>query len=145
MSSLSYFIVVWMGSKRVLGKKIKPLLCSYLWSRSENTTRARVNWGDYIMPKKVGGLSLTLPEDAMKALMSKWINQALLPSKSNLQIILRYHIMHLQPSYHGPWGPSSLWPFSSSFSTKGGSKVWHLITQSWKVWQARLHTFLHQL
>jgi hypothetical protein len=42
-----------------------------------------------MMPKKVGGLSLILPEDAMKALMSKWIIQALLQSKSNLQIILR--------------------------------------------------------
>lgn len=40
-------------------------------------------------------------KDVMKALMSKWIIQALLPGKSSLQIILKYRIMHLQPSYHG--------------------------------------------
>jgi hypothetical protein len=70
MSSLWYFIAVWAGSKKVLGR-IKILLRNYFWSGSENTARARVNWDDCTMPKKVGGLSLTLPENAMKALMSK--------------------------------------------------------------------------
>ena len=39
----------------------------------------RVSWDDCTMAKKVGGLSLTLPEDAMKVLVSEWIVQALLP------------------------------------------------------------------
>lgn len=80
----------------------------------------------------VSGLGLISPEDAMKLLMSKWIVQALLPGMSNLQIILQYRITKLQPSNHGPWGPSSLWLFTPNFSTKGRSRVWHHITQSWK-------------
>ena len=112
--------------------KIKAFLRNYLWSGSENTTRARVSWDDCTMPKKVGDLSLTSPEHAMKALMSKWVTQALLPEISNLQTVLRHCIKQLQPSTHGPWGPSTLWLFSPHFSTKGGTKVWHHITQSWK-------------
>ena len=52
--------------------------------------RARVSWDDCTMLKKVGGL--TSPEDAKRALMSKWIIQALLPDHSDLQVLLRYHI-----------------------------------------------------
>jgi len=107
MSSLWYFIGVWVGSKRVLGI-LKALLHNYLWYGSVNTTGARVNWDDYMMPKKVRGLSFLSPKDAMKALMSKWVIQALLPGKLNLQTILKYHIEQLQPSHHGPWGLSSL-------------------------------------
>ena len=39
------------------------------------------------MPKKPSGLSLILPENAMRALMNKRIIQALIPGQSNLQII----------------------------------------------------------
>jgi hypothetical protein len=53
-----------------------------------------------VLPKKVGGLSLASVEDAMRALMSKWIIQALLRTQSNLQVLIRYRIMQLQPSYH---------------------------------------------
>ena len=56
----------------------------------ENMERARVSWDDCTMLKKVGGL--TSPEDAKRALMSKWIIQALLPDHSDLQVLLRYHI-----------------------------------------------------
>ena len=93
------------------------------------------------MLKKVGGLSLTSPQDAMKAFMSKWVIHALLPGKSNLQIIMSHRITHLQHSLHGPWGPSSLWLFFPQFCTKGGSKVWHHISQSCKV-MAKTVTYL---
>lgn len=69
MSSMWYFIVVWVGSKKVM-RQIKAC-CNYLWSGFEHTTIARVNWDDCTMPKEVGGLSLTSLEDAMKAVMSK--------------------------------------------------------------------------
>ena len=49
-------------------------------------------WDDCMVLKKVGGLSLISPEGTMKALISKWVIQALLYGKSNLQIILRYRI-----------------------------------------------------
>ena len=80
------------------------------------------------MPEKIGGLSLISPSDAIKTLMNKLVIQALLPSKSNLQIISRYCITQLQPSPHGPWGHFSLWLFSPQFSIKGGSKAWHHVT-----------------
>lgn len=36
------------------------------------------------------------------------------------------------------WGSSSLWLLSQNFSNKGGSKVWHLIAQLWKVTEQQL-------
>jgi hypothetical protein len=73
--------------------------------------------------------------------MSQWIIQALLPIKPKLQIILRYRMTKWQRTNHGPWGPSSLWLFSPNLSIKGGSKVWHHITESWKV-MARTSRYL---
>lgn len=102
MSSLWYFIIVWARTKKHLGE-IKALLCNYLWYGSENMIRAHVSWDNYMMPKKVGGLSLISLEDAMRAFMCKWIIQTLLPGKLNLQIIVRYYITYLQSSYHGLW------------------------------------------
>lgn len=61
-------------------------------------TRAHVSWDNITMPKKIEGLSLISLEDATKALMNKWIIQALFSSKLNIQIILRYSITQLQPS-----------------------------------------------
>lgn len=69
----------------------------------------------------------------MKALMSKWIVQALLPGQSNLRILLRYRITQLKPSCHGKWGLSSMWLFSSYLLGQSRSKVWHHIAHAWKV------------
>lgn len=91
LSSLWYFIVVWVGSKKALGK-IKALFCNYLWFGFENMVRGCVSRNDCTMLKKVGGPSLTSLEGAMQALMSKWTVQALLSSWSNLQTLLRYRI-----------------------------------------------------
>lgn len=41
--------------------------------------------------------------------------------------------MQLQPSCSDFKGSYSIWLLSPKFSTKGGSKVWHHITQFWKV------------
>lgn len=81
-------------------------------------------------------------EGAMRALVSKWTIQALLPNQVKFaNLVLRYLIKQLQPSQHGSWGPSSLWLFSPNFSIKGGSKVWRHIAQSWKVMACTM-TFL---
>ena len=56
MSSMWYFIAIWVGLKRILGK-IKALLCKYMWSGAENIARTQVSWDNYIMLKKIGGLS----------------------------------------------------------------------------------------
>lgn len=70
MPSLWYFTTVWVGLKRVL-VNVKALLRNYLWCGSKNTTHTSRSWGDCMIPKKIGGLSLTSSQDAMKALMSK--------------------------------------------------------------------------
>ena len=49
--------------------------------------RARVSWDDCTLPKNKCGLSLISTKDVMKTIMSKWIIQALLRGKSNLQNI----------------------------------------------------------
>lgn len=66
MSSLWYFIADWAGLTKILGK-IKALLCNYLWSSSENTTRVCVRWDDCTLPKKVGSLSLYFPGRCYKS------------------------------------------------------------------------------
>lgn len=112
MSSLWCFIAVWIGSKKILSlEKIKVLLCNYLWFGSENTAITIVTWDGCTMPKRVGGFHLTPPDDAMRALMSKWITQAISHSQLNMQVLLRYHITQLQHSCYGSWGMSSLWLF----------------------------------
>ena len=45
--------------------KVKALLNYLLWSSSENTAQARMNWDDCTMLKKVGGLRFTSLDDAM--------------------------------------------------------------------------------
>lgn len=77
----------------------------------------------------------------MKALMSKWIIQALLPNHSNMQVLLRYCINQLQPSSHDRRGSYSLWLFSPTFSIKCKSKIWRHIAQAWTV-MAHTTTFL---
>jgi hypothetical protein len=57
MSSLWYFVAVWVDFKKVLGK-IKAFLCNYLWCGFENMAKACVSWDDCTMPKKVGDLVL---------------------------------------------------------------------------------------
>jgi hypothetical protein len=49
--STNLSLVVWVGSKKVLGR-IKALLRNYLWSGTESTTRARVSWDDCTCPRK---------------------------------------------------------------------------------------------
>lgn len=132
MSYLWYFTTVWVGFKRFL-VNIKALLHNYLWCGSKNTTRSWLSWDKCMIPKKIGGLSVTSSEDAIKALISKWIIQAVMPDHANMQILVRCRITWLQPCYHDKWGPTSLWLFSLNFSNRGGSQVWRHITHSWKV------------
>lgn len=112
-----YFVAVWVGSKRGLGR-IKALLCYYLWFGSKNTTRAQMSWDNCMMPKKVGGLSFISLENDMRAIIS-----GLFEHFSDLQILLSYCITQLQPSSHSIWGLSSFCLFSPNFFVKVGSKV----------------------
>ena len=52
VSPLRYFIAIWAGSQRVLGR-IKALLRNSLWFALESMAIARVSWGNCTMPKSV--------------------------------------------------------------------------------------------
>jgi hypothetical protein len=55
MSFLLYFITMWVGSKRNLGK-IKARLSNYLWLGSENMAKAWISRDDCTMSYKAGAL-----------------------------------------------------------------------------------------
>lgn len=118
MSSLWHFNAIWARSKRFL-MRIKALLCNYLCFGSENMARAWVSW-DCTLPKNVGGLNLISPDDAMKALMSQWIIQDLIPGKLNLRIFVRYlyEVATFLPrstgSFYGVLPPCDCSPYISS-------------------------------
>ena len=50
----------------------------------------QVSWGDCIIQRKCGGLSITNPESTLYALMSKWFIMVMLHGNSNLQFLLRF-------------------------------------------------------
>jgi hypothetical protein len=105
LSTLWYFITLWGGSLKAT-RIIKSNLMNFLWSGSTHRTRVRVNWSDCCAPKTQGGLGLIGPNEAMDALMAKWILKALQPGTSNLQIFLRYRIQNLKPDKRGTWPQS---------------------------------------
>jgi hypothetical protein len=58
MSSLLYFISIWVGLEKVL-QKIHVLLRNYLRIRNEHVARSRVKWKDCYVKKKGGEWYLT--------------------------------------------------------------------------------------
>jgi hypothetical protein len=105
LATLWYFITIWQGSKRVLGK-ITSLIRNFLWSNKEHKTRIRVNWGDCYVKRKNRGLGIIDPTDALKALLNKWIISTYLPSESNLQLLLRHKLSLFQPAKRLLWPPN---------------------------------------
>ena len=93
-----------------------------------------VSWDDWTMPKKVGGHSLILLEDAMKGLMSKWIIQTF---KSFWNTT--WSSCNLPPMVHGvppPYGYSS----HNSLHREGPKFGIMHVTQYERWWQKQLHT-----
>ena len=103
--------------------------------------RARVSWDDCMSPKK-GVFSFISSKDVMKALFSKWIIQALLPSKSSLQIILRLCNCNLLTTVYRVILPYSCSPQISPLSV--GPKFDTRSPNHGRWWQIRLHFSLHQ-
>lgn len=52
ISSMWYFIALWVGLQKVLWK-VKDLLCNYLWFGFENMVRSRVSKHDYKYHRKL--------------------------------------------------------------------------------------------
>jgi hypothetical protein len=95
-SSLWYFLSILGGSLGVL-RKIRAYFGNFLWAGTYTRKRAWVRWYDVCTPKSVGGLNLIDAEEAMQALLAKWIIKALGPGESNLQVALRHRLLRLQP------------------------------------------------
>ena len=82
-STLWYFITLWASSLKII-RLIRVNLCNFLWSGSTSRAWSRVCWNDVCAPKKIGWLNIIDLEEALNALMVKWIIKALNPRDLNL-------------------------------------------------------------
>lgn len=123
LSTLWYFLSIWCESATIL-HKIRASLRNYLWAGIEEHSRARVRWNDCCASKKVGGLGIVNPENALIALMSKWVIKALTPGIPPLHILLRYWLASLWPSRLGPWSRSLQWTLLGKFAGPQGLSLW---------------------
>jgi hypothetical protein len=131
ISSIHFFISIWGGTKKGI-TRVRSSVESYLWFGTLNRTRTKVAWLQCCQPKAEGGLDLINPNDALTALMAKWVLKACEPGTSNLHALLRFRLSHFQPYSGGRW-PSSLEYFiQQSFQAKKGSAVWNRIGVSWR-------------
>jgi hypothetical protein len=64
LSTLWFFIQLWVGSDSVL-KKIHTSLQEFLWLGADGTPIARMNWNDCCAGRDQGGLGLIDPEEAL--------------------------------------------------------------------------------
>lgn len=123
VSSLLYFLAIWGGSKQGIQKAISKIR-NYMWIGSPSLTRSRVAWTTCCLPKKVGGLGLINPLDAMTSFMVKWIVKACKPGTTNLKAIIRHRLANYQ-SYKGEkWDASPQWFLQPHHQAKFGSTVW---------------------
>jgi hypothetical protein len=111
---------------------------NFLWSGSSHRTRIRVSWTNCCSAKGKGGLGLIDPQEAMEALMAKWILKAPQPEASNLQTFLRYRLQKLKPATRGTWSPSIQWTLTHQFSAPRGYRIWNRMMQGWKKFSKKL-------
>jgi len=100
LSTLWYFIAIWGGSLAII-RKLRASMRDFLWSGTTHRSQARVSWTDCCASKQIGGLDLVDPEEALHALMAKWILKAMLPGSSNLHLLLRYRLFQIRPQSQG--------------------------------------------
>ena len=91
-----------------------------------------MRWYDVCAPKSIGGLNLVDPEEALRALMAKWVLKALGPGDSNLQILRRHRIKKIKPDRRGRWPQSLQWILTHKFSSPRGYRIWNRLMQAWK-------------
>jgi hypothetical protein len=132
LSTLWFFISVWGGSNKIL-TKIRGAIRNYLWSGKEQHSRTRVSWRECCLKKKYGGLGLVDPEAAKTSLLCKWIVRAMEPRDSNLQVMLRFRLVHFKPQRGRSWGPSLDWFTNKQHQGFTGSKVWGHIGKAWRI------------
>jgi hypothetical protein len=130
-SSTFFFLSVWGGNSRGV-KKVKSALLNYLASGKSHRARARVNWIQCCQRKEDGGLNIIYPEDAVVALMIKWVTKAMEPGRSNLHLMLRYRLGMYQPYKGGRWQPSLEYFTIPWHQSKHGSLPWNRVVLAWK-------------
>jgi hypothetical protein len=96
----------------------------FLWAGRESRALARVAWPVLCQKYCDGGLGIVDPEQALTALLSKWVIRALQPGNSNVQLILRYRLIRSQPYQGAKWAPDPRWAMLPSHRTKLGSRTW---------------------
>lgn len=129
LSTLWYFLNIWGGSKDIL-HTIRGKLRNYLWAGTEENSRVRVRWDDCCASKAAGGLGLIDPEDALTALLSKWIVKGVEHGSSPLHILLHHRLGQIQPMSASTWPQNLQWPLLSKFSSPRSSGVWTRVIQA---------------
>ena len=105
---------------------------NYVARGKPEKSRVRVSWTQCCQPKEKGGLNLINLEDAVVALMTKWIIKAIEPGDSNLHLFLRYKLSHNQPYARGRWSPSLEYFTIGKHQAKRGLLVWNQVSSAWK-------------
>jgi hypothetical protein len=132
LASILFFILVWTGSLQVL-KRIRNLLSYFLWAGRESRAKARVVWSVICQKYRDGGLGILDPEQAMAALLSKWVLLVFQPGNTNVQLFLRYRLLHTQPYADTKWVADPGWPLLPNHKSKPGSKLWNRVSKAWKL------------
>jgi hypothetical protein len=94
-----FFFSIWGGTKRGVAR-IKTIMINYLAAGGIQRARAKVGWIQCCQERSKGGINLINPDDAITALMTKWVLKALELGTSNLHVLLRYRLSNYQP-YQG--------------------------------------------
>lgn len=131
LSGLWYFLSIWGGTDAGVSK-IRGQLFNFLWAGDSKRGRNRVNWLTCCQSKVEGVLGLINPEDAVVALMTKWLVKACEPLATNLHVMLRYRLSHFQPFTRGHWQPSMEFFTLSSHQSRKGSKIWNWVVAAWE-------------
>jgi hypothetical protein len=130
-SATFFFLSIWGGNNQGV-KRVKSALLNYLALGKSQRVRARVNWIQCFQTKEAGGLNIIHPEDAVVALMTKWMIKALEPGWSNLHLMLLYRLSSYQAYQRGRWQPSLEYFTMPNHQSKHGSVVWNRVVVAWK-------------
>lgn len=89
-----------------------------------------MRWTDCCAAKGAGGLGIIDHDEALTALMGKWILKALVPGTPPLHILLRHRLVSLQPRRLGAWPKSLHWALLAKFTAPKGSRLWNRMVQA---------------
>lgn len=63
-----------------------------MWSGSLHQARTKVSWLQCCQSKDSGGINVINPQDALVALIVKWVLKAYKPGSSNLHVLIRHRL-----------------------------------------------------